>query len=48
MKVKGASASLKVATRSRTSSLVEGDHNIDCNTKGCGAMKLKSQFVRKA
>jgi protein PhnA len=27
--------------------LVEGDHNIDCRIDGIGAMKLKSEFVRK-
>lgn len=28
--------------------LVEGDHNIDCKIEGLGAMKLKSEFVKKA
>jgi protein PhnA len=28
--------------------LVEGDHNIDCNIEGFRAMKLKSEFVRRA
>ena len=28
--------------------LVEGDHNIDCKIDGFGAMKLKSEFVKKA
>ena len=28
--------------------LVEGDHDIDCKIDGIGAMKLKSQFVKKA
>jgi len=27
---------------------VEGDHNIDCRIPGFGAMKLKSEFVRKS
>ena len=27
--------------------LVEGDHDIDCTIEGIGAMKLKSEFVRK-
>ena len=26
---------------------VEGDHNIDCKIDGFGAMKLKSEFVKK-
>ncbi|HEX5351839.1 MAG TPA: PhnA domain-containing protein, partial [Trichococcus sp.] len=25
-----------------------GDHNIDCKIDGFGAMKLKSEFVKKA
>ena len=29
------------------SSLVDGDHDIDCKIDGIGAMKLKSEFVRK-
>jgi uncharacterized Zn ribbon protein len=28
--------------------LVDGDHDIDCRIDGIGAMKLKSQFVKKA
>jgi protein PhnA len=28
--------------------LVDGDHDIDCKIDGFGAMKLKSEFVRKA
>jgi protein PhnA len=27
--------------------LVGGDHDIDCRIDGFGAMKLKSEFVRK-
>jgi protein PhnA len=27
--------------------LVAGDHDIDCKIDGIGAMKLKSQFVKK-
>jgi protein PhnA len=27
--------------------LVDGDHDIDCKIDGIGAMKLKSEFVRK-
>lgn len=26
----------------------EGDHDIDCKIDGFGAMKLKSEFVKKA
>ncbi|MGM0694985.1 MAG: zinc ribbon domain-containing protein YjdM [Pseudomonadota bacterium] len=28
--------------------LVDGDHDIDCRIEGIGAMKLKSEFVKKA
>ena len=48
LKVKGASAPLKVGTKVKGIKLVEGDHNIDCRIEGFGAMKLKSEFVRKA
>ncbi len=47
LKVKGASSSLKVGTKVRNIRLVEGDHNIDCKIDGFGAMKLKSEFVKK-
>jgi len=47
LKVKGASSVLKVGTRVRNIRLVEGDHNIDCRIDGFGAMKLKSEFVKK-
>jgi len=48
LKVKGSSAVVKVGTRVKHIRLVEGDHNIDCKIDGIGAMKLKSQFVKKA
>jgi len=48
LKVKGASQALKVGTKVRSIRLVEGDHNIDCKIDGFGAMKLKSEFVKKA
>ena len=48
LKVKGASAPLKVGTKVKGIRLVEGYHNIDCRIVGFGAMKLKSDFVRKA
>jgi len=47
LKVKGASSALKVGTKVKGIRLVEGDHNIDCHIEGFGAMKLKSEFVRK-
>ncbi|MBB3142655.1 zinc ribbon domain-containing protein YjdM [Halomonas organivorans] len=48
LKVKGASSVVKVGTKVKNIRLVEGDHDIDCRIDGIGAMKLKSQFVKKA
>lgn len=47
LKIKGSSTVVKVGTKVRNIRLVDGDHNIDCKIDGIGAMKLKSQFVRK-
>lgn len=47
-KVKGSSLVVKVGTKVKSIRLVEGDHNIDCKIEGFGAMKLKSEFVKKA
>ena len=48
LKIKGSSSVVKVGTRVKNIRLVEGDHDIDCKIDGIGAMKLKSQFVKKA
>jgi protein PhnA len=48
LKIKGSSSVVKVGTKVKNIRLVEGDHNIDCKIDGIGAMKLKSEFVRKA
>ena len=48
LKVKGSSSVVKVGTRVKSIRLVDGDHNIDCKIDGIGAMKLKSEFVKKA
>ena len=48
LKVKGSSSVVKVGTRVKNIRLVEGDHDIDCKIDGIGAMKLKSEFVKKA
>ena len=48
LKVKGASAVVKVGTKVKNIRLVDGDHDIDCKIDGIGAMKLKSEFVKKA
>ncbi|OIK13817.1 alkylphosphonate utilization protein [Bacillus sp. MUM 116] len=48
LKVKGSSSVLKQGTKVKSIRLVDGDHNIDCKIEGFGAMKLKSEFVKKA
>ena len=47
LKVKGSSLVVKVGTKVKNIRLVGGDHDIDCRIDGIGAMKLKSEFVRK-
>ena len=50
LKVKGSSTVLKVGVKVKGIRLVaSGDgHNIDCRIDGIGAMRLKSEFVKKA
>ncbi len=47
LKVKGSSLVVKIGTRVKNIRLVDGDHDIDCKIDGFGAMKLKSEFVKK-
>lgn len=47
LKVKGSSSVVKVGTKVKNITLVEGDHDIDCKIPGIGSMGLKSQFVKK-
>ena len=47
LKIKGTSLVVKVGTKVKNIRLVDGDHDIDCKIDGIGAMKLKSEFVRK-
>lgn len=47
LKVKGSSSVVKVGTKVKNIRLVVGDHDIDCKIDGIGAMKLKSEFVKK-
>ena len=47
LKVKGSSLVVKVGTKAKNIRLVDGDHDIDCKIPGIGAMKLKSEFVKK-
>ncbi len=47
LKVKGATSALKAGTKVKGIRLVDEDHDIDCRIEGFGAMKLKSEFVKK-
>ena len=47
LRVKGSSSVVKLGTKVKSIRLVEGDHDIDCKIDGFGAMKLKSEFVKK-
>lgn len=47
LKVKGSSLVVKVGTKVKNIRLVGGDHDIDCKIDGIGAMKLKSEYVKK-
>lgn len=47
LKVKGSSLVVKQGTKVKNIRLIEGDHDIDCKIDGLGAMKLKSEFVKK-
>ncbi len=51
LKVKGSSSSIKIGTKVKRIRLVpdaKDGHNIDCTIDGFGAMKLKSEVVKKA
>ena len=51
LKVKGSSSVVKVGTKVKNIRLLADatdGHNIDCKITGIGAMKLKSEFVKKA
>ncbi|MCI5072103.1 alkylphosphonate utilization protein [bacterium] len=47
LKVKGSSLVVKVGTKVKNISLVDGDHDINCKIPGIGSMALKSEFVKK-
>ncbi|MGF7034122.1 protein PhnA [Paenibacillus mucilaginosus] len=47
LKVKGTSLVVKIGTKVKNIRLIDGDHDIDCKIEGFGAMKLKSEFVKK-
>ena len=51
LKVKGSSSSIKIGTKVKNIKLIHNasdGHDIDCKIDGFGAMKLKSEFVKKA
>ena len=51
LKVKGSSSAIKVGTKVKNIRLLPDSsdgHDIDCKIEGFGAMKLKSEFVKKA
>lgn len=51
LKVKGSSSALKKGTKVKNIRLIPhaaDGHDIDCKIDGFGAMKLKSEFVKKA
>lgn len=50
LKVKGSSSAVKLGTKVKNIKLIHGSsdgHDIDCKIDGFGAMKLKSEFVKK-
>ncbi|HRW58100.1 MAG TPA: zinc ribbon domain-containing protein YjdM [Chlamydiales bacterium] len=50
VKVKGASAPLKIGTKIKDIHIVEpvNGHNLDVRVKGFGSIMLKSEFVKKS
>lgn len=47
LKLKGGAGNLKIGTKIKNITLIEGDHNISCRTSQFGAIYLKSEFVKK-
>jgi len=50
LKVKGSSLVVKVGTKVKNIRVADGfgGHDIDCKIDGIGAMRLKSEFVKKS
>ncbi|AMW79662.1 alkylphosphonate utilization protein [Acinetobacter sp. TGL-Y2] len=51
LKIKGSSSVVKVGTKAKNIRLLpdaSDGHDIDCKVDGFGAMKLKSEYVKKA
>ena len=47
LKLRGSSGVVKQGTKVKNIRLVDEDHDIDCKIDGFGAMKLKSEYVKK-
>ena len=47
LKLRGGSGVVKQGTKVKNIRLVDEDHDIDCKIDGFGAMKLKSEYVKK-
>ena len=47
LKLRGGSGVVKQGTKVKNIRLVDEDHDIDCRIDGLGAMKLKSEYVKK-
>lgn len=47
LKIDGGSSVVKRGTKAKNIRLIDGDHDIACRLDGHGAMKLKSEFVKK-
>jgi len=47
LKLKGSGGVIKMGTKVKNIRLIDSDHDIDCKIDGFGAMRLKSEFVRK-
>jgi len=47
LKLKGGSGVVKQGTKVKNIRLVDEDHDIDCKIDGLGALKLKSEYVKK-
>ena len=51
LKIRRSSSSVKIGTKAKNIKLIHNasdGHDIDCRLDGFGAMKLKSEFVKKA
>ena len=47
LKIKGSSLVVKVGTKVKNITLLDGDHDIGCKIPGMGSVQLKSKFVKK-